>query len=692
MAGLDDYNFNELTSKGGFASEQTLIELKEALTKENPNNPNSSKNQAEKKAAKSTDQMGKSIAKVNPALSLLEGAFNLLGNAISGATGLLISIAQMDGSFKGLVPIVDQATEMLSGFMSKIPIVGGFFSSITEAGAELTKLRLTLMDMQVNTFRNLSRAGLDLQTDMDQLQENVFDANLSMASFTQFAMAANDGLRIFGGELDKGVQMYVKKLNDLTSGQTSIGKQLALLGLGSEDVAEEFSEFIQANRFNRRMMSMDTALLAKAMTERLKNERVIAELTGKTADEQRKEQMALATDAAFQAAISGMENASEITTFVAGLSGPAQDAAKQLIAFGTITDEQTALLSSAAPGLIESIMGTINGIQTGSTTAAQGVADVLDVGRQNITDLRELTKLGIIDPKFASSLGEFYLQVEGITNQLDNNKGNFDSAKDLAANLTSTLEATTTNVETFKTNTGALLESALNLEEATGKFQSEIVKMTGGIENFITSLIGQGAELGGLFGEMLEKLDEDGYFDTDKKVKDMNIYADAAAQMGGTLFPGMTALVGEAGPELINMGNSFGEVMSNTDTQDLFRNMKGITDTLATGDISGALGQMQSMAPSMESSLQNIGGQVESKIGQSDSLKNIQTTMDKSMKDMQNEFVEFGKQSPGVLKNATADFQKQSVNYAAQNQVTLEKIEKLLNRLLPKAMSGNGYF
>lgn len=690
MAGLDDYNFNELTSKGGFASEQTLIEIKEALAKENPNNPNSPKNQAEKKAAKSTDQMGKSIAKVHPALSLLEGAFNLLGNAISGATGLLVSIAQMDGSFKGLVPIVDQATELLSGFMSKIPIVGGFFSSITEAGAELTKLRLTLMDMQVNTFRNLSRAGLDLQTDMDTLQENVYDANLSMASFSQFAMAANDGLRIFGGELDKGVQMYVKKLNDLTSGQTSLGKQLALLGLGSEDVAEEFSEFIQANRFNRRMMSMDTAELAKAMTERLKNERVIAELTGKTADEQRKEQMALATDAAYQAAISGMENASEITTFVTGLSGPAQDAAKQLIAFGTITDEQTALLSSAAPGLIESIMGTINGIQTGSTTAAQGVADVLDIGRQNINELRELTKLGIIDPKFSSSLGEFYLQVEGITNQLDNNKGNFENAKDLADNLTSTLEATTTNVEKFETNTGKLLTSAQQLEEATGKFQSKIVEMTGGIENFITKLIGSGAELGGLFGEMLEKMDE-GYFG-DGKVKDMDIYADASAQMGGTLFPGMTALVGEAGPELINMGNSFGEVMSNTDTQDLFRNMKGITDTLATGDISGAMGQMQSMAPSMESSLQNIGSQVESKIGQSDSLKNIQTTMDKSMKDMQNEFVEFGKQNPGVLENATADFQKQSVNYAAQNQVTLEKIEKLLNRLLPKAMSGNGYF
>ena len=38
-------------------------------------------------------------------------------------------------------------------------------------------------------------------------------------------------------------------------------------------------------------------------------------------------------------------------------------------------------------------------------------------------------------------------------------------------------------------------------------------------------------------------------------------------QMGGGLFPGMTALVGEAGPELLSIGNSFGEVMNSKDTQ-----------------------------------------------------------------------------------------------------------------------------
>jgi len=44
------------------------------------------------------------------------------------------------------------------------------------------------------------------------------------------------------------------------------------------------------------------------------------------------------------------------------------------------------------------------------------------------------------------------------------------------------------------------------------------------------------------------------------------------------------------------------------------------------------------------------------------------------------------------MSKANMDFQKESVNYAAQNQQTLIKIEKLLKNILPKALSGNGYF
>ena len=136
----------------------------------------------------------------------------------------------------------------------------------------------------------------------------------------------------------------------------------------------------------------------------------------------------------------------------------------------------------------------------------------------------------------------------------------------------------------------------------------------------------------------------------------------------------MTALVGEAGPELLSIGKSFGEVMNSEDTQNLMGNMKsmmdGIMPALQSGDMNSVISQVEGMAPELESSMKSMSGQIQSKVNETGAVDRLESTMHK----------------------ATSEFQKESVNYAAQNQQTLVKIEKLLKDLLPKAMSGNGYF
>lgn len=712
MANFEDLDFTELERRGGFASEQTLAELLQAFKMMDGGRGASPQQRAQtqQKLNKSTQQMGQSITRINPILGALEKGFNMLGSAITGASGLVASISSADGSFRSLAPVVDQAAEMLSSIFSNVPLIGGFFKSVTVATAELTKLRLTLLDLQVSTFRDLSRVGLDTSTDIQQLQKRVIEANLSMGEFGQIVMSSNDGLRIFGGELDKGVDDFVSRVEALTGtlgAGEPIADQLALLGLSSEQVAQEFADFIETNRFNMRMMSMDAMSLTKAMTERLKNERIIAELTGQSADEQRQAQMALATDAAFQAAISGMANADELTTFVAGLSGPVRDAAKQLIAFGTITDEQTAMLTAAAPGLLETLQSSIGGITAGTMDATRGVGEVLDAGRANMDSLTNLTKLGILDGKFVASLGEFFLQVSAINNQLANTE--FDSAVDLGESLMTTLEANTTSADTLSGQTGQVLVAARNLEDATANFQARIIELTEGLDTFITKLTGPD----GLLDKVIKELDESGilekagggsgnnsitldgieynYGKDEKAMASVMMMKSGLSeidairalidegmvtkrQMGGGLFPGMTALVGEAGPELISMGKSFGEVMNSNDTQNLMGNMKsmmdGIMPALQSGDMGSVISQMEGMAPELESSMKTMSGQIQSKVNETGAVDRLESTMNK----------------------ATSEFQKESMNYAAQNQQTLVKIEKLLKDLLPKAMSGNGYF
>ena len=96
------------------------------------------------------------------------------------------------------------------------------------------------------------------------------------------------------------------------------------------------------------------------LLKRTKNERIITELSGKSIKEQRAAQMAAVADSAFQAALVGMgEQGAELTTFVAGLPGPIGDAVKQIIAFGTVTDEQSARLIATIPGLRETLENNI---------------------------------------------------------------------------------------------------------------------------------------------------------------------------------------------------------------------------------------------------------------------------------------------------------------------------------------------
>ena len=53
---------------------------------------------------------------------------------------------------------------------------------------------------------------------------------------------------------------------------------------------------------------------------------------------------------------------------------------KQLLAFGTITDEQTAMLASAAPGLMDEIRKQIGVLSSGAGDADTSIASILKGG------------------------------------------------------------------------------------------------------------------------------------------------------------------------------------------------------------------------------------------------------------------------------------------------------------------------
>ena len=556
------------------------------------------------------------------------------------------------------------------------------------------------MDNQIMALMPLTKAGFDATTEIDKLQVSVLRNRLNLDEFTAGVLQSRDGLLALGGGLDRGANLFMNTIGELVTGNNFA---LEKLGLGVEDVIANFDAVLETNKRTGIFRDQD---LTKTTTALIKNYRILGEITGATIDEQREAAMEQARDTRFNARLIQLVNedredeAIALKKYVDAMFQISEDAgntAKERASeFGTAVTAATNLFTSFIDPNNE-IGAAVNAILSGQTndefiqSLVAGQTQLFTKAMQDDTMLSaaQLGFTGENNPfiQLANNMvGDFakFMDRDLIT-ELGMAQEN---TKDITENLSNyNQELITTNAEfdrTLKLTKGFVIETADSAAvfDAALKTINDISINLAQIGDPDRSLAMKAVDTGGIVVDTMIGTIKNLYIENTKGAGDSvkgwsplgNIQDLVPKQFGGSLFPGMTALVGEAGPELISMGNSFGEVMKNEDTQNLFGNMKSMMDSLAgglqSGDISGTVSKMQEMAPSFESSLQKIGGQVESQIGGSRYLANLEATMSK----------------------ANTDFQKQSVDYAAQNQVTLEKIEKLLSRILPKALSGNGYF
>jgi len=265
---IDGIGNVEIPDKQMWASEETLADLVKALDGRGTSKlATAQKDLTDKntKAGREVQMFGKTLFKMNPALTAIETGFNMLGRAITGATGLVKSLAQADGSFSSLGGVVDYAAEQISNTFGRLPLIGGFFDATAQATAELTKLRLAMMDLQKEAFQSLANIGLKLNNDLGDTLSTVLRANISIDHFNRLITQNNDGLRVFGGSVNDAVIRFSTNIERLTKPDSEMGMGLRMLGLGSNEIAQEFIEFVQSQRSNNKLLAMTDQELNKQM-------------------------------------------------------------------------------------------------------------------------------------------------------------------------------------------------------------------------------------------------------------------------------------------------------------------------------------------------------------------------------------------------------------------------------------------
>lgn len=425
----------------GFASEQTLLDLKNAMEGRGSGKAKAASDAADK-ATKATAGFGKNLVKVNPALTALEFGFNALATTIRATGGLLSALSSMTGRFEDLGAVVDFTRDITKGFFENLPLgIGNAIGASADLAAEITKLKLTLMDMNADAFESLALTGVRASTNIDELVETVLRANISVDQFNRLAIQSADGLRVFGGTASGAAEKFSSRLERLTDQSSETGINLRLLGLNSESIAEEFADFISSNKNNRMLMTMSEQELNKVMLERAKNERTLAEFTGRSVQEQKQAFAEAANDAAFQADLLGTTYQSAMTKF-GSIEGPVGDAIKQLSTFGTVTNESTARIIATIPGMDEQIRASNARIKSAKTAEeAERIAVEEEMKIRALgTKLLEtqngkfLAQIGMLDTGF-QDFGEFALTSSRMITQLENLN------KDLGTDFTDPMEA-----------------------------------------------------------------------------------------------------------------------------------------------------------------------------------------------------------------------------------------------------------
>ena len=626
MATIDVEGLGKITIPDDqtFATEETQLRI-EKLLKGTPGERQKGifgrAKQSSDEAGKSINVLGKSITKVAPVVGALEMGFDALGRAVSGASGLVAGIFESTGRFADLNPVVDAATQQFTSLVSGIPLVGGFIAGLAQGSAELLKLRLSLMDLQADTFETLALSGAKLDQNFADLIGNIINSNIPLSEFNQIVGQNIEGLLAFGGSTERAFNRFNTNVEQLTAFDSPIGLGLRTLGLGAIDIAESFADFIQTNRFNNRVLSLSNNELQEILSRRIRDERVITELTGIRADEQRAARQQLATEASFQAAIAdlGPKSAVALTEFIGNLSevDPAlAQAAKEFLAFGTITSDSSGRLSALAPDVLKEVMEGVMAFKNGSTDVTGLFMEVANSAKDfaGSTQAADLAILGFVQggEEISNTIAQLLLfgkrlQTQETTlAQLNDQLGTtFTSLDDLATNIVNTQSAQIKAI-----GEGIMIDDDLSPEDKIRAFQKAVTEATGiadeqtlnliaaraGFEDLVSTfqadtfdvLMNNFEGLSEVVAELttnLNKLlDPIRMRDPDNVIqKDPNSGVEYIpfGQDGLAFGTGDVAVTGEAGPELVRFGST-GEVINNSTSSQIMGAASGIMDAMAS--------------------------------------------------------------------------------------------------------------
>jgi hypothetical protein len=363
-------------AKGPKEIEAEMKKFQKAMEKAQKNQEKKNKldeesNKLTEKEIKSAKEKADADAKAIEATKLAARRQEELSEKMSRFTG---SLERANSAFMGLLTDLSSMGNDLNavaGVFKQIPLIGGVmgatFGAVAGAATKTYK-----------AFNDAASVGANFGGSIDEMQKSVAGTGLTLDQYTTLIKTNGEALAMLGGSVGEGTKRFTQMSKAITTG--NVGKELSRLGYTTEDINSGLLRYgaIITKSAGGRKVSDDE--LIKDTKDYLTNLDAVARLTGKNKEILAKEQEARQADAQFRVLQSkvGKEGAKNLNMLMDSMSDSEKEAAKQILATGTLSGEAAQQLQIMNPQAAKALLAASADIRKSGTLTQEGAFKIDD--------------------------------------------------------------------------------------------------------------------------------------------------------------------------------------------------------------------------------------------------------------------------------------------------------------------------
>lgn len=346
------------------ASEATLKLLLQATLAANKQSLSTIQNLAQKSglSPQAVESANKGLTDTSTKANKVGAAFESLGFVAGALSGTLGAANQLGQTLaKGSAQVED-----VFATFAKIPgVVGVFFSQIQK----LAEVQTQYLD----TYRNLSNSGANFAGSLTDMRLAASGTYLTLQQFGELVTKNNDAFSRMGGTVDQGVRSFAKLSNDLI--KSPLGSELLALGYNFQQINEGTANYIAITGGRTAEEMRNTKAISAASAEYLTQLDGLAQITGKSRQQQEEALKQASQNAAINQRLAGMDE-NQKKAYNRGLAemqakfGQAGTELYQAQMLGIPPQTEAAKnLAALSPAVAEASQGMVDVAKRGGTAA-----------------------------------------------------------------------------------------------------------------------------------------------------------------------------------------------------------------------------------------------------------------------------------------------------------------------------------